>query len=358
MKVVLVVEQLRRAVSGGIGTYARGLLQGLAAAGADRGVRLVLHASRARGGPDPLAAYGHPLELSKLPGPALTRAWDLGVLPGPAGDVVHATSLAFPPTRSPLSVLVHDLAWREVPEAYPVRGRRWHEAALARAVGKARVLVVPSQRVADHLVAAGAKAHTVEVIEEGGDHLPPADLAATDALLDSLGVREGFLLTVSTVEPRKNLSRLLAAYDSVRSELAEPWPLVVVGPTGWGDALPSSSIPHGVVLAGHVDDAVLAGLYRRCRCLAYVPLVEGFGLPPVEAMRECAPVVSSPIPSTAGASLEVDPTDVAAIGRALVAASSNERVRSELVTAGLLRAADLTWETAAKRHLEVWRSLR
>lgn len=360
MKVLLVVEQLRRAVPGGIGTYARGLLQGIGTLGAQAGdVELVLHASRPPSRPDPLTEFGHPVVTSRLPGPLLTRAWDRGLLHAPdaGADIVHATSLAVPPSSRPLTALVHDLAWRDVPEAYPTRGRQWHENALARVMDNAAALVAPSRAVADELVAAGAAASVVHVIEEGCDHLPPADLDAADALLERLGVRNGFLLTVSTLEPRKNLRRLLEAYEMARAELAEPWPLVVVGPSGWGDALPPGDVPHGVVLAGHVDDPTLAGLYRRARCLAYVPLAEGFGLPPVEAMRECTPVVASAIPSTGGAAMEVDALDPRAIAAALVTASSDERVRSELVTAGLLRAAELTWEHTAARHIELWRSL-
>jgi alpha-1,3-rhamnosyl/mannosyltransferase len=172
-------------------------------------------------------------------------------------------------------------------------------------------------------------------------------------------VRDGFLLTVSTLQPRKNLRRLLDAYARARPELSEPWPLVVVGAAGWGDALPASAIPHGVVLAGEVRGAELAGLYRKARCLAFVPLLEGFGLPPVEAMRECTPVVASPVPSVAGtgSALEVDPLDVNAIARALVRASSDDRVRSELVTAGLQRSGDLTWRAAAERHADVWKAI-
>lgn len=361
MEVTLVVEQLRRAVAGqvsGIGTYTLGLLQGLAAMGADAPA-ITLHASRPpRSGDDPLAGLGHPVRSSLLPGRLLTRAWDRGWAPAPASGptpLVHATSLAFPPNAT--SVMVHDLAWRDVPEAYPPRGRRWHEAALQRALAGDRLLLVPARPAADALVAAGAPHGRVEVVSEGADHLPAADLAGAQRLLDRLGVREGFLLTVGTLQPRKNLRRLLEAYALARSELADPWPLVVVGTTGWGDALPESAVPHGVVLAGEVRGAELAGLYRKARCLAFVPLVEGFGLPPVEAMRECTPVVATPgVPSVAGtgAALEVEPTDVRAIATALVRASSDDRVRSSLVTAGLELTSTLTWEAAARRHVELW----
>ena len=127
MKVLVVAEQLRRPVEGGIGTYARGLLRGLA----PFGEHVTLWASRPPGGgPDPLAALGD-VVTSPLPAPALVRAWDRGLVRPPGHpDVVHATSFAIPPGgRAPMSVMVHDLAWRHFPEAYPDRGRRWHEAA-------------------------------------------------------------------------------------------------------------------------------------------------------------------------------------------------------------------------------------
>ena len=351
MRVLLVAQQLRRAVPGGIGTYVRGLTTGLAAMGAD----VTLLASRAPGRPDPLAALGASVVTSPLPAALLTRAWVRGLVRAPGGfELVHAASLAAPASPVPLSVAVHDLAWRRLPEAFPPRGRRWHDAALARSLERAAVLLVPSAATASALVEAGARPASVEVLDPmyGCDHLPPADGPAAAALLDRLGVRGPYLLTVGTVEPRKNLRRLLEAYARARHALPEPWPLVVIGPRGWGEAV--EPVP-GVVVAGPVDDAVLAALYAGARCLAYVPLLEGFGLPPVEAMAAAVPVVASPMPSTAGAALEVDPLDVGAIAAGLVEAAGDDRRRAELVTAGLLRAEELTWEAAARSHLDVWK---
>jgi alpha-1,3-rhamnosyl/mannosyltransferase len=271
--------------------------------------------------------------------------------------VLHATSIAVPPPRqTPTTALIHDLAFRHVPEAYPRRGRRWHEAALRRAVERATVLAAPSPATVDDLLAAGAPADRVRLLTDpyGCDHLPAADAEGAAAFLRDLKVDSEYLLTVSTLEPRKNLRRLLAAYRAARPRLPEPWPLVVVGPSGWGEALAPEP---GVVMAGMVSAGVLAGLYARARLVAYVPLLEGFGLPAVEAMYACAPVIASPMPSTAGAAFEVNPTDVDAIADALVRVASQEGVRSQLVTAGVLRSAELTWEAAARRHVELWREV-
>ena len=352
MRVLIVAEQLRRPVAGGIGTYVRGLVTGLR--GVDGGAPdVALWASRPPGrGPDPLAVLG-PLVTSPLPGPLLVRAWDRGLVRPPGHpDVVHATSLAVPPAAgAPLSVMVHDLAWRHFPDAYPTRGRRWHEAALGRALRRAALFVVPSSTVADDLVAAGAPAPRVEVVEEGCDHLAPADDEGARALLARLGVTGDFLLTASTVEPRKNLPRLMAAYRAARDRLPARWPLVVAGATGWGPALAPEP---GVVLAGHASGGVLTALYRRARLLAYVPLREGFGLPVAEAMACGTPVVASRVPSAGGAAVEVDPFDVDAIAAALVTVATDGARREELVAAGRARARALTWAGAARGHVELW----
>ena len=253
-------------------------------------------------------------------------------------------------------MLVHDVAFRHLPEAYPRRGLRWHEAALRRAIARARLLVAPAQLTADDLLAAGAPADRVRVLADpyGCDHLPAADAAATSAVLARLRVDGEYLLTVATLEPRKNLARLLAAYRLARPRLPEPWPLVVVGPAGWGEALAPEP---GVVLAGAVPEPVLAGLYGRARLVAYVPLLEGFGLPAVEAMYACAPVVASPMPSTGGAAYDVDPIDTEAIADALATVAGHEGVRSQLVTAGVVRSSELTWAAAARRHADLWRQV-
>ena len=137
-----------------------------------------------------------------------------------------------------------------------------------------------------------------------------------------MGVDGPFLLSVGTLEPRKNLPRLVEAYERIRASLPEPWPLVLVGPERLGRA-------------GQAGDRrgpgrhwsrppELSALYAMARLLAYVPLVEGFGLPPVEAMALGTPVVASPLPSTAGAAFEVDPLDTDSIAAGLLTVATDE----------------------------------
>ncbi|HLG91739.1 MAG TPA: glycosyltransferase family 1 protein [Acidimicrobiales bacterium] len=346
MRVLVNLAQLGRPVPGGTGTYARGLVAGLARLGPDAPALCLLGPAR------PLAGLGFPTRRLGLPVPLATRLWDRG-WPAPAGfDLVHSASTAGPASPDGASCfVVHDLAWRRFPDAYPARARRWHEAALARALSRADLLVVPSQDTAADLVAAGADPQRVAVVEEGADHLPPPDLEGARCRLARLGVGGDYLLSVGTLEPRKNLARLLSAYRLARQHLPEPWPLVVVGPAGWGPRL--DPVP-GVVMAGPVPEAVLSGLLAGARLLAYVPLVEGFGLPPVEAMAAGVPVVASPVPSTGGAALEVDPRSEASIAEGLVQAATDQDLRARLVQAGARRAAGLTWEAAARRHVALW----
>ena len=375
-KVLIAVEQLRRSVPGGIGAYARGLLRGLAQCAEDGDeVDVTLFASRVPGGvfaraTDPLARFGLPVLLSHLPGPLLTRAWDHELVHAPLGfDVVHAVSSAFPPSRADGEtrsvVTVHDLAWRRHPETATARGAKWHEASLRRAQNSGSSLIVTSKLVAVDLISDGVDPDRITIVHGGSDHLVPEDTAQTDALLARLKVPGEFLLTVSTLEPRKNVDRLLQAYGQARPAFPEPWPLVIVGPTGWGPGSASPKNQPGVIFAGAVTDAVLTGLYRRARAFAYVPLTEGYGLPPLEAMRIGTPsLIANEVPSVVdlddrgpSPALIVDPVDVDAMAAGLIVISTDDAVRAELVARGEALARARTWRTAAHQHIGLWRSL-
>jgi glycosyltransferase involved in cell wall biosynthesis len=121
----------------------------------------------------------------------------------------------------------------------------------------------------------------------------------------------------------------------------------------------------GIVFAGSVSDAVLTGLYRRARVFAYVPLTEGYGLPPLEAMRAGTPsLIGNEVPSVVDLeepgpppALIVDPVDVEAMAEGLIVLATDETVRAELVARGEAHARSRTWRTAAHQHIGLWRSL-
>jgi glycosyltransferase involved in cell wall biosynthesis len=372
--VLLAVEQLRRRVPGGIGAYARGLLAGLDACAAEGDpVAVTLLASRApgRGAADPIARFGRPVITSRLPGRLMTRAWDHGFSRAPEGfDIVHSVSLASPKMRTgsagSLVVTVHDVAWHRHPAATTRRGLRWHEAALGRAGASGAALVVPSRLVAADLMSVGIDESRITVVPTGADHLPAPDPGATDVLLARLGVRGEFLLSVGTLEPRKNLDRLVRAFGRVRPSLPTPWPLVIVGPEGWGPGPTRPPEADQVSFTGAVPDPVLSELYRRARAFAYVPLTEGYGLPPLEAMRVGIPTVVSPeVPSVHDLGARgpaparvVDPLDVDDIARGLTAVLTDGALRADLARRGAAYASERTWQGAAIAHIHLWRSLR
>lgn len=367
MQVAMIAEQLRRAAPGGIGTYVRGLAGGLRVTTtpppADA-VELSFIASPSQVRPDPLGRLGSVRALP-IPSKVLTAIWERDRLRGPvAGDIVHATSFAFPAPRRrrpvPLTVFVHDLAWRRMPEAYPERGIRWHERGLERAIEHADALLVPSELTRVDLVAAGADPGRVHVVAEGCDHLPRTHAEGVGR----------YLLAVSTIEPRKNLARLIEAYARIRSSLPEPWPLRIVGTTGWdghgAHGLPAT-LPDGVELIGSVSDQELAMHYAGARAFAYVPIVEGFGLPPLEAIRVGLSVVSTPVPSvtepgigqrsSCAPAVIVDPFDVDSIADGLYRALADDETRGEIRRAGSAWLAGRSWRAAADGHRAVWREL-
>lgn len=424
--VLLVLVQLQRRVPGGIGTYGRGLIQGLeqiAQETADLGPQessfldLTLLLSRHPKIENDLGEVGRwPLKEQLLPVPILARAWDLCVLRAPRGfDVVHSVSMSIPPlsrfeacglrrndrwqtgtkagtkagtkgSRVRSVVTVHDLAWRRYPDSTTARGARWHEEALARATKFADAIVVPSELVASDLEDTGIHPDRIWIAPGGTDHLAKPDKAATERLLKRLGIHSDFVLSVGTIEPRKNLSRLIESHRLATKELKEPLPLVVVGPRGWGSVDISHQEVSNVHMAGEVSRGELSGLYERALIFAYVPLTEGYGLPPLEAMRMGTPVLaSSGVPSVTmstqprqrssepnsssgsesqakedkdpGIAFIVDPLDPKEIARGLVELVTNASMREHLADKGRAFVEQRTWKNVAYQHLELWKTL-
>jgi glycosyltransferase involved in cell wall biosynthesis len=358
-KVGILVEQLRQKVPGGIGTYILGLAKGLGELDAPN-LQTVAIASKQTGSEPPFnlelpivtTSFSHRLQM---------LLWDRGIAaPSLDLDVLHLTSLAGPLTRKNVparTVMVHDLSWRHFPELTTPRGVRWHEAAFERVINSSAHVLVTSNFVAREVEGAGISSKRIAVVRAGSDHLAAADDVGAERLLEEMGIDGPFILSVSTLEPRKNLARLIEAYGQVRSTVGDHVPLVIVGPKGWG---PSIAPAPGVHFAGHLAEAVLAGLYKRATIFAYVPLHEGFGLPPLEAMASSLPtVVSTVTPSveSTDACWKVDPTNVDAIVDALSEALGNEAQRAEVGAAGKRFADGYRWVDVAQAHVDVWTSL-
>lgn len=350
----LQVDQLVRPVPGGIGTFVSALLASLAELGADESLSL-LHSKPAGERPFPGWRGGrHELPVGQ---PWAQLLWDAGVPARTDGlAFYHSFSFGGPnlPKGIATAVTIHDLLFQSEPEAFTGHGRRWHERKLV-ARRNADLVVADSPEVAAEIEAAGVDRSRIRVIVPGADHLPPADREGTASLLAKLGVEGMYLLSVGTKEPRKNLGRVFSAYRSYRARAFDPLPLVVAGPAGWGGQLP---LPAGAVATGFVPAGVLAGLLVGSAALVYAPLREGFGLPAVEALRAAVPlVVARTVPAARYGGLAVEPTDEEEIAEAMLRVGEDERLRSELVTHGLLAVGELTWAATAKGYLELWQEL-
>jgi glycosyltransferase involved in cell wall biosynthesis len=339
MEVALHVGQLLQPVPGGIGRYVGALLDALPAAGV--GVN-----GFAAGAPAPFTDLGWPHGSLRY---ELWHRLRRPIVRVP-GDVVHATSLAVPPAgHRPLVVTVHDLVFLHQPEMLTKRGVAFHTRGLELTRREARAIVVPTEFGKHDLVAHGFDPARIHVAPHGVD-LPPTTTGSGDESSENSRRSiartpdEGpFVLFVGTIEPRKGIGDLLAAFAKLRGDRPE-LRLVLAGPRGWGVG-PDLEQP-GVVELGGVDDVTLAELYDAATVLALPSTYEGFGLPVLEAMAHGCPVVVSDaacLPEVVGDAGAVVPLgDVDALAAALASPPDGE--------AGRERARHFTWAASAEAH--------
>src|SRR4051812_8972712 len=309
---------------------------------------------------------GLPLRVTGIPARALFAAWRSSSQPrierwtGPV-DVVHGTNFVVPPARVRGLVTIHDVAFLRDPHLVSPASRRF-AGLLRAALRRGATVHVYSNTVAtdlEHLLP--CPADRVVRVYPGIAATDGGDAAAGRALVGA----DRYVLALGTVEPRKNLPRLVAAFDAEAEHDAE-LRLVVAGPGGWGttafdEAVRNAQHRERVVRLGYVDDAARADLLAGARVLAYPSLDEGFGHPPLEAMRAGVPVVAAragALPEVLGdAALLADPSSVPALAAALHAAVADDATRARLVAAGRERAARYTWKRATDEIVELYRRL-
>jgi glycosyltransferase involved in cell wall biosynthesis len=351
VRVGVVLEQCLARVPGGTGRYSRELALALGRqAPAGSSVRGVTAFHR-----DRLTVRGVPVRRLALPRRPLVAAWERGLPPRVDGDVVHAPTPLFPPSKVPLVVTVHDAVPWTHPHTLTPRGVRWHRHMVSRAAAEAALVVVPTRAVAEEL-SLHLALPDVLVVGEGvsADLVLPPD---ADARAQSLGLPERFLLTVATLEPRKGLAELIAALHHLPG-----LPLVCAGRSGWGGVSAQALADAAGVdvrVVGNVTDADLAVLLHRAVAVVVPSHAEGFGLPLLEAMAAGTPVLTSDAPAlvevAGGAALAV-PMDALVDG--LREITTNEALRRRLALEGPRRASAFSWDESARVLWRAYEDLR
>ncbi len=351
----------------GIGRLTRQLFSALFELDRTSDLRLLYAASSAS---DLSAVPDQPnVRLTRLPLPERwqTVAWHRLRLPlwadALAGgvDVFHSPDFVLAPVRRARTVLtVHDLTFVVRPECAVPSLRRYLGRVVPGSVRRADRVLADSKATADDLLRLYAvPPERLEVVYSAADaRFRPLPRDEAERLLGGLDVPRPFILTVGTLEPRKNVARLIDAFTS----LDLPHHLVVVGARGWlyGDLLDKLRQPR-VLAPEDVSDEQLVALYNLAGFFVYPSLYEGFGIPVLEAMACGAPVAvsnASSLPEVAGqAGLLFEPEDTAAIAAALSRLAGDASLRQELRQAGFEQAAKFSWQASAAQLKGIYEQL-
>lgn len=285
-------------------------------------------------------------------------------------DLVHAPVNVSPwLSGCPAVVTVHDLSFVRYPQAFPPMQRLYLRSQARRSARSARRIIAVSQATRRDVAGLlGAPAERVDVVYNGVDAaFRPAPASEVAEFRRRKGLPERFILHLGTLEPRKNLVRLVQAFDQVRRQAGRPaeLKLVLAGGRGWDYAaifqeVARLGLGQEVLFPGYVPDQELPWWYRSATVFAYPSLLEGFGLPVVEAMACGTPVVTSntsSLPEVAGeAALLVDPASSEMLADALQAVLSDPALAQNLAAAGLAQAGRFSWQRTARETAAVYRS--
>ena len=267
----------------------------------------------------------------------------------------------------PVVITVHDLSLLKYPETHPQDRLRAIGRLLPKAVECADAVIVVSDFVRREVIATlDVNPGKVFTVPNGvGHEFQPLSRTETEPVLRRYGLtHQGYILTVGTLEPRKNLIRLVRAYRLLPAALQHHYPLVVAGMKGWHyesieQALAGLVKSGQVRLPGYLPASDLPAMYAGAAVMVYPSLYEGFGLPPLEAMASGVPVVTSNRSSlpevVADAGILVEPEDEAAIAESIRTLLDDEHEAHKLIQRGLKRARQFTWERCAQETVAVYR---
>src|SRR5687767_670671 len=277
-------------------------------------------------------------------------------------DLFHGTNYDVPPWHQCATVLtIHDLSLLIHPETHEKRRVRRSRRRLPLMARAANAIIVPTEsvrrEVCEHLGISPQKVFAIP--ESARDCFTPMEMKATEHVRERLGIGDNFLLTVGTLEPRKNLLTLVRAVEEIAND-QPTLQLVIAGSRGWlseplFEAIEKSPAKERIVLTEYLNDDDLRALYSSCSAFVYPSIYEGFGLPPLEAMACGAPVIATGVPSViASGARVISATDVNGLARNIVEFLSDARARESASAAGLTHASKFSWEQTAMLTREVY----
>jgi len=362
----------------GIGRYTRGLIRALTRLDGKNEYRLFVAGG---GGPFGQARWPSNVRLRTLPLSQrnLTRIWHRLRLPLPVEvftgplDLFYSPDFVLPPVwRARTLLTVHDLSFVCYPQTADPHLHRYLNVAVPRSVWSADHILADSRNTAHDLTELwGVSPGKISVLYSGVEprFCPVIDAAELSRVRKQYDLPQRFILSVGTLQPRKNYERLIRAFgqsvDNLQPE-TDNSKLVVVGGKGWlyesiFDCVRELGLEKEVLFPGFVADDDLPALYTLADLFALPSLYEGFGLPVLEAMACGTPVVcsdASSLPEVAGdAALLVDPLNVEGWAEAMGRVLSDEGLRRELISRGLAQVRRFTWKRAAGELLELFSSL-
>lgn len=363
LRVALIAEQLLEPDPGPIGAYVRSLLRRMPPAGVELEPVVALHRSGALSG----AGVPHAKRL-RMPRSMLYRRWMHGRPPTPGGSaaIVHAPSLAFPPSDSrPLVVTVHDTMFLEDPDSFPPGAIAFNRAMVSR-LPEADVVITPSRATADALSAVETPPKKIRVVFSGTGMSAP-EAAVREEILERLKIERPYVLWTGTLEPRRNPEGVVRGFvNAVASDIpdADRMKLYIAGPPGWWSSeiaalLDEKGLTDRVRRLGDQPADVRAALYSQASAFLFPSFNEGFPTPVLEALACEAPVVTSnrsSMPEVAGSAAELcDPANTNSIGQSLAKVLRDAEFASDLRRLGLKRAQEFGWERMTRETLACYR---
>jgi glycosyltransferase involved in cell wall biosynthesis len=283
-------------------------------------------------------------------------------------DVLHVQYTAPPFASCPVVATIHDLSFEHLPETFKRRSRAQLQLTVRHTARRARQILTLSEfSRRDIIETYNVDPARVFVTPAAA---PPHFAPVTSAIelrriRTTYGIERDYILSLGSIQPRKNLVRLIKAYSSLRQlrpELVLPQ-LVLAGKRGWLEketlrAAGEGELSSDILFIGYVPEEDLPGLYSGSVCFAYPSYFEGFGLPVVEAMQCGAPVIAgnrTSLPEVVnGAGVLVDPFSEIEIAQALAQIIENPGYRDELRRKGIERARAFNWQTTARLTLQAY----